>query len=338
MIAELDARVRDVKQRAHGRWTELLRGLGVPASILSGKNQPCPMCGGTDRFQYTDKFGEGNYLCRSCGTGGGLKLAMHVLGLRFPELLERLERELSVPVAYQAKDNRPKLQRDMRDVAARIWNEARPVRPGDEVDRYLRGRGLQLEAFPQSLRYHPALSYFERVNGQSRSVKVGEFAAMIALVQAPDGGLLTLHRTYLADGKKAFGGESKKLLSSGYYGGAVRLDEAKRSLALCEGIETGLAVWLATAMPVWAALNCGNLERVQLPADVDDVAIYADNDADGDFSGQVSAFTLAQRLVREARRDRRELSVHVHVPRRAGMDWLDVFVASKALTASTATA
>ena len=25
------------------------------------------MCGGTDRFQYTDKFGEGNYHCRGCG-------------------------------------------------------------------------------------------------------------------------------------------------------------------------------------------------------------------------------------------------------------------------------
>lgn len=330
MIVELDPRVRALKQRAHGQWTPLLLGIGVSSDILNGKNQPCPMCGGTDRFQYTDKYGEGNYICRSCGSGGGLKLAMGVLGLRFPEVLERLESQLNVPRPAPAP-TAPGGERDMREVATRIWKDAQPVRSGDEVDRYLRARGLDLQVYPESLRFHPALAYFERVAGQSRSVKVGEFAAMVALVQAADGSTLTLHRTYLANGRKAFGGQSRKLLSSGYYGGAVRLEPVKRSLALCEGIETGLAVWLSTGIPVWAALNHGNLERVEIPVDVDTLAIYADNDADGEFAGQASAYLLAQRLVRLARRENRPLSVQVHAPRRAGMDWLDVYVESKTL-------
>lgn len=50
-----EARVAEVKRRAHGRWTELLRALGVDENLLNRRNQPCPLCGGTDRFQYTDK-------------------------------------------------------------------------------------------------------------------------------------------------------------------------------------------------------------------------------------------------------------------------------------------
>ena len=59
MNEDFEARVKDIKVRAHGHWTPLLGALGVEDRVLSGRNQPCPLCGGTDRFQYTDKFGEG---------------------------------------------------------------------------------------------------------------------------------------------------------------------------------------------------------------------------------------------------------------------------------------
>ena len=91
MNDDFETRVRDIKVRAHGHWTPLLEALGVDDRILNGRNQPCPMCGGTDRFQYTDKFGEGNYHCRSCGAGGGLTLAQAVLGPRFGELPDKLD-------------------------------------------------------------------------------------------------------------------------------------------------------------------------------------------------------------------------------------------------------
>src|SRR4051794_6527571 len=86
-----DARVADLKRRAHGQWTDLLRTLGVDDKILSKRNQPCPLCGGHDRFQYTDKYGEGNYHCRGCGPGGGIKLLQAVQGWNFVTVLKRLE-------------------------------------------------------------------------------------------------------------------------------------------------------------------------------------------------------------------------------------------------------
>ncbi|MBL8302149.1 MAG: hypothetical protein JNM26_05190, partial [Ideonella sp.] len=47
-------RIEAARLRAHGRWTEILAAGGVDARILQHRNGPCPLCGGTDRFQYTD--------------------------------------------------------------------------------------------------------------------------------------------------------------------------------------------------------------------------------------------------------------------------------------------
>ena len=89
---EYAARVDEVKRRAHGRWTEILASLGVEERILKRLNLPCPLCGGTDRFQYTDKFGEGNYHCRHCGPGGGFKLLQALKGIDFNTALHEVER------------------------------------------------------------------------------------------------------------------------------------------------------------------------------------------------------------------------------------------------------
>lgn len=321
-----DRRVQDLKARAHGRWTSILAALGVDERILGGKNQPCPMCGGHDRFQYTDKFQEGNYHCRGCGAGGGLKLAQHVLGLPFGELVEKIERQFGVPhVVRLAASTDPSPER-MKRLSQRIWDEARPVAASDEVDRYLAGRGLRMAAYPQALRFHPSLGYFEKQPGE-RSKKVGEFPAMLACVQGRDGQCITLHRTYLKDGRQAVGPQSKKVLSAGINGSAVRLFEPERELAITEGIETGLAVHLGTGKAVWAGLNCGNMEKLWIPESVERVCIYADNDAG--FEGQACAFGLARRLVREARMGEaagRHREVQVFVPRHCGADWADIWL------------
>ena len=108
---------------------------------------PCPLCGGTDRFQYTDKFGEGNYHCRSCGAGGGLKLAHAVRGGRFSELLDDIESLVgSVRPASSPGLAGPSLER-MKRLCHQTWTEAKPVVIGDEVDRYLRGRGIDQGAY-----------------------------------------------------------------------------------------------------------------------------------------------------------------------------------------------
>ncbi len=320
---DYEVRVDDVKRRAHGRWTEILSSLQVDERILKKRNLPCPLCGGTDRFQYTDKFGEGNYHCRSCGPGGGFKLLQAVKGIDFNTALREVERSLgTVLLPVKAVSSEPSAER-MKKLAKRIWDEAVPVTAGDEVDRYLRGRGLALPTYPKVLRFHAALGYFEK-DAAGKSRKVAEYAAMLACIQGPDGHAVTLHRTYLKDGKKAMARDTKKVLSSGINGAAVRLFEATDELALSEGIETGIAVHLATGKPVWSGLNAGNLEKLWLPETVRRICIYGDNDADADFDGQAFAFALARRLKKEERRTGPR-QVQVFLPKQAGTDWADVW-------------
>lgn len=319
------ARVAEIKSRAHGRWTEILGSLGVDERILKKRNLPCPLCGGTDRFQYTDKFGEGNYHCRACGAGGGFKLLQAVKGIDFNTALREVERCVGSVHLVRHQDATEPFAERMKKLAKRIWDEARPVTHGDEVDRYLANRGLALTVYPKVLRMHPALGYYEK-DAAGKSRKVTEYPAMLACIQGADGHAVTLHRTYLKDGRKAVARDAKKVLSAGINGAAVRLFEATEELAIAEGIETAIAVHLATTKPVWAGLNAGNLEKLWLPDSVRSVCIYSDNDADRDFDGQAFAYALARRLKKEERRTGPR-QVRVFLPKIDGSDWGDVWQA-----------
>ena len=60
----------DVKLAASGRWLELLQAHGgLTAQQLNGRNQPCPKCGGDDRFAAFKDVGQtGGLNCRRCGS------------------------------------------------------------------------------------------------------------------------------------------------------------------------------------------------------------------------------------------------------------------------------
>ena len=110
--ADYAARIDAVKQRAHGRWSEVLAAAGVEERILRHRNGPCPSCGGTDRFQYTDKFGEGNYHCRNCGPGGGFKLLQAVKGVDFKSAVRQVQEVIGAALAAgEHPGDRPVLRR-----------------------------------------------------------------------------------------------------------------------------------------------------------------------------------------------------------------------------------
>lgn len=61
----------EVKKAATGRWEAILGDVcGWKRSVFNGKNQPCPLCGGTDRFRWghkdSRKKDEGFGFCLSC--------------------------------------------------------------------------------------------------------------------------------------------------------------------------------------------------------------------------------------------------------------------------------
>lgn len=71
--------VTDTVNQACGHWPRILPALGV--KVMKNRHQPCPVCGGADRFRFDDKEGRGTWFCNQCGAGDGLKLVEKVFGV-----------------------------------------------------------------------------------------------------------------------------------------------------------------------------------------------------------------------------------------------------------------
>ncbi len=320
----LAQRIERAKRRAHGRWPGILERLGVDAAVLGGRNQPCPACGGKDRFQFTDKYADGNYVCRGCGPGDGFALLILCRDWKFIDALKAVEGVVGRALEHAAPPTPGASPQGMRKLAEDIWQEAQPIAAGDAVATYLARRGIVLAKYPAVLRTHAALGYYVRQPGQARAKRVRDYAAMVAAVQGPDARLVSLHRTYLEHGAKAAVTDSKKLLTAGICGAAVRLFEPADELAVAEGIETALAVHASTGAPTWAALSAANLEKLWIPARIRKIGIYADHDAS--YTGQAAAYALARRIKMQAR-GQAAPEVAVHIPHRVDTDWADVLCA-----------
>jgi len=87
-----------------GRWPDLLARLGgLTPEQLTNKHQPCPLCGGKDRYRFDDKDGTGSWYCGKCGgkdqTGGGgtgMDLLMRRNGWSYAEACQRIEQHLGI--------------------------------------------------------------------------------------------------------------------------------------------------------------------------------------------------------------------------------------------------
>ena len=327
----------ELRITAAGRWPELLVGLGLPAECLTSQNKPCPACGGQDRFSFTDKHGSGSFVCRAMERqgGDGFELVMHCLGCDLRGALAAVADALGGVAsprtpAVQAVPEKP--GRDDGEALRKLWREALPVVDGDPVSLYLAQRGVLPAVMPLALRCHPALPYWQ--TGGARPVRLGAFPAMLAAVQGGDGVTVAIHRTYLnvQGGKLALldqaSGEAlpvKKLKTrrDGVMpGAAVRLfSPVDKRLVVTEGVETALAVYRITGVPVWACVSAAGLASVVLPSDVQEVFIAADNDPNG--AGQRAARVLEERLKQEGR------AGCVLFPSTPGLDWLDVLNAER---------
>ena len=61
-----------IKSLLRGHWRQALVEVGgFPPNVLDGKHHPCIFCGGKDRFEFSDKDGDGSIICRNCGKGIG---------------------------------------------------------------------------------------------------------------------------------------------------------------------------------------------------------------------------------------------------------------------------
>lgn len=317
----------EILSKAEGRWQDILESLGIPSSTLTRKHGPCPMCGGKDRFRFDDK-GKGSFYCNNCGAGHGIKFLMKYHGWKYSEALDRVARILRIrPSTY--KKSKPKqitnylpstitqkLDSEKRLLNfKKIWEESEPIAPNDPVDQYFKNRNINLNLFPSTIRYHRNMDYYEN------KTLIAYYPCMIALVTDVNGNCVSLHRTYLDNGKKANVENPKKLMSPIYpgatTGASIKLfNPIDGRLVIAEGIETALAFNVATKISVWAAINANGMKKIKLPPHVNDVTILADND--DSKTGEIAANTLAKRLLSEG------CKIKILTPSQAGYDFNDL--------------
>jgi len=304
---------KSTHEAAKGKWRGILIGLGVPESALSRKNCACPMCGGTDRFVYDNKEGRGTYHCRKCGAGNGMQFAIAFTGKPFHVIAKEIDAMLGNG-AFKEDAPKPDLSEQQRAAALReVAASTVKIKKGDLADIYLTSRGVGEATYFKTLRFAPKL---KDGDGQVRP-------CLVATVQGPDGVNVTLHRTFLAnDGLAKANMESPRKLMPGSLpaGSAIRLsDYTGGPLGIAEGIETALSASILFEMPVWAAINAGNLAKWSPPQDCQDVAIFADHDLT--FAGQAAAYRLANRMALAG------VAVTMHIPPTPGHDWNDELLA-----------
>lgn len=280
----------------------------LPELRLNTKHQPCPACGGKDRFRLFSDWPEtGASICNQCGNGNGIDLLIKSLGMSFCSVMRMLDEE-QVPAALPPKPHTQPKQHNTHNRLRYIKQHVLKGKPLQSTERnaatqYLRNRGLGLllerNDIPQNLSFIADLQYN---NADERTQR---FGCLFGAVHDVDGNLIGGHRIYLsADGRKAPVNTPKKSLPAAFEGAmngaAVRLYPAKHSLCITEGVETALAVrCMRPNMPVWATLTACSMRTLRLPAEICDVHIFADHDASGE--GVKAANTLAARLRKEGR-------------------------------------
>ena len=265
------------------------------------------MCGGKDRFRFDNKDGRGTYYCAKCGAGDGVQLAMGITGLSFRDVAREIERIAGTVQPTAARSERT--DEDKLSALRRAFKESKPIEREDEACRYLAGRGLALYDLPESIRLHPGMAY--RDDGEV----LGTFPTMLATVTDAAGRAVSMHRTYIQDGRKAPVPAPKKLMAGlPLAGAAIRLTPVSRTMGIAEGVETALAASELFELPTWSCVSTSGIESFEPPQGVEHVIVFADHDAN--FAGQAAAYRAAHRLALKG------IEVEVCIPPTVG-DWLD---------------
>lgn len=271
-----------LKRDCLGRWDDILPLFGIDRQFLKNRHGPCPVCGGKDRFRYQNKNGTGNFICSSCGPGEGIKLLLLYTERPFAELAREIRNNLDKTKMTEPKPEYNNYQEN-EAVIRKIMAKGKPITPETITARYLAGRGITVL---------PELHVFESWDIPYNEGK----PAMVGVYKTPDGGLATLSVSMLSGDKKVIKTSRKFMpVVKPMAGSSIKLFNNRSPIcAVCEGIESALAIHEKGGIQVYVAGSANGMEKIQLPDYIKYVYIYADSDAN--FVGQAAAYSLAKRL------------------------------------------
>ncbi|SSY70223.1 toprim domain-containing protein [Alysiella crassa] len=337
--------LNDIKTAACGNWQAIHATLGIPPHLTNTrKHQPCPHCGGKDRYRYTDFQGNGGFICSQCtpSGGSGFDLLMLVLGLNFNESVKEVAAVLGMnnhtPKTHQPRQTttpapkQPEIDR-LPELQQR-FQAAHALAPNGAVMAYLAGRGLPEWALPAAAIRETVADYWAQDVRTNQPLHMGRFACMVAAITLPNGKLQGLHYTYLQNNGNHWAKlnithpqtneplPAKKMFarfSGSLKGAAVHMERAddKGRLLIAEGLETTLAARALFGLPAVAALSANGMRSFSIPDDVQEIYICADNDYNK--AGFRAAHDLAVRAIELG------LTAHIWQPEIMGTDGLDEY-------------
>ncbi|RDL12645.1 primase-helicase zinc-binding domain-containing protein, partial [Serratia fonticola] len=271
--------VSHTSRAATGQWPVLLPALGIHITA-GGRAQPCPVCGGKDRFRFDNQQGRGTWFCNQCGGGDGLSLVEKALAVTTKEAASKVagvlgntsHSPLPVPDSQQdktqARQQAAEQARQLLAAAVPQAGNAYLIRKGwPDVDTLtLQGKPLRVGG----ITYQPGDLLLPLTNTAGEVVNV-------QLINAA------------GDKRTLAGGQVKDACHS-----LAGPDHAV--IWLTEGYATGLTVHQLTGESVCIALSANNLPALaqQLRAQYPDALLLlaADNDENG--TGQTRATEAAQ--------------------------------------------
>ena len=324
---------RSIKEQASGKWLEILPLLDARLSdavARAGKHVPCPAHGGKDGFRLYADDQNGGGACNTCGTfADGFAILKWARGCSFFEALTLVAELLNngtVPDQPEPSRVAP-VERGNGYVGAMKYLLDTSSRATNRAARaYYERRGIAKtsEFITNSLKYHDSADVYHDGKRVVMNGKPLRYPCILGLARNARG-VTGLHQIYITtNGEQAaneisqiVGSEySKKRMIGQFAGTAVRFASAGKTLIVCEGIETGLAIRLLTGCDSIAA--CGTaalLGGVDVPDCVENLLIYADNDA----AGMAAAEKLRER-------EQQNRNVEIIAPDACvGNDWLDYF-------------
>jgi Toprim domain len=197
---------------------------------------------------------------------GDCNILVHCFaGCKSSDVLREMARIARIP-ATQSVDRRDHEDRPNVNVL-RLWNESVDI-SGTLAARYLDRRAIGSDF--SDLRYNPRCP---------RGVKPNTvFAPALMVAARTDTELLAIQRIFLAPDGRAL-----EKLMIGRPGGASWRGSAPVDgrLAIAEGFETAARFTTRTGIPCWASLGAARLPLIALPADLTELVIAEDDDAEG---------------------------------------------------------
>ena len=265
--------------KAAGQSLAILRSVGITEKHLNGKHQPCPACGGKDRFQWNKK--KGLFICRHHDSKyhDFISLVAHI------KFCDNIKDAIDYCMDFLGLNKLSEQEKDLlkiRQEAAMV--KARQLEQIELAMDVKKKLGAKLKAQEKWAKAQPVISHpylsAKRVSGEL--IRQSDGALLIPIYHA-NRELVNLQRIYANSGK--FFMVDAEIMGCFSVLGSLR---GARKTFICEGFATGMSLYQAYGYPVVLAFMAGNLKKTGIAIrslyPSLEIIICADNDIHPDDS------------------------------------------------------